>query len=180
MKLSGRLQVMACVAVMGALAGCTSAPTDDGVPGGPDESGATSAAAAEPTGEATAPPAPTCREPGAAIVERAKVAIAPHPGPVEAATLVRAATTQTGTWFVIGIDRAYAADDGTLSGGASRSLALTNAPSGVNFIPVAFGETDKPLATLWDQVSWTGSRLAAGERALRAAIDCLDAASEPE
>lgn len=105
----------------------------------------------------------------------ATTAIAPHPGPVRAATLVRAARTSTGTWYVVGIDRAYAADDGTLTGGASRSLALTNAPAGVNFIPLGDGVTGKPVATTWERVSWTGSRLAAGQRALRAALDCLDA-----
>ena len=91
---------------------------------------------------------------------------------------MRAAKTSTGTWFVIGIDRAYIMDDGTPTGGASRSLALTNAPVGVNFIPLGEGERHEPLAASWDRVSWTGSRLAAGQRALRKAVDCLDAAGD--
>jgi hypothetical protein len=106
----------------------------------------------------------------------AATAIAPHPGPVRAATLVRAARTSTGTWYVIGIDRAHVLDDGTPSGGASRALALTNAPVGRNFIPLVDGVTRKPVVASWDRVSWTGSRLAAGQRALQVAVGCLDAA----
>jgi hypothetical protein len=97
---------------------------------------------------------------------------------VRAATLVRAARTRTGTWYVIGIDRAYVTDDGTPTGGSSRSLALTNAPAGVNYIPLGEGETGRPFAASWDRVSWTGSRLAAGQRALRTAVGCLDATAD--
>ena len=86
---------------------------------------------------------------------------------------MRAAKSGTGTWYVVGIDRAYAMDDGTVTGGASRSVALTNAPDGVRFIPLGDGVTHKPFATSWDRVSWTGSRLAAGQRALLKAIACL-------
>lgn len=104
-------------------------------------------------------------------------AIAPHPGPLRASTLVRAAKTSTGTWYVVGVDRAHVLDNGTLSGRVSRSLALTNAPVGVNFIPLAEGVVHRPLHTSWDRVSWTGRRLAAGQRALRKAVRCLDVAA---
>jgi hypothetical protein len=174
MSLSGRLGALASVAVIGSLAACTSTSTSDGAPNEPDESASPSAATA-PSGEAADRPVLRCQDADTSIVEMAKAALAPHPGPVRAATVVRAAKTQTGTWFVVGIDRAYATDDGTLTGGASRSLALTNAPAGVNFIPLGDGVTGKPITTSWDRVKWTGSRLAAGKRALGMAVGCLDA-----
>ena len=171
---SGRLQALASLLTVGSLAACTSTPTSGGAPEQPSES-ASPSAATDPSGDATDPPVLKCQDPDATLVEMAATAIAAHPGPIRAATLVRAAKTRTGTWYVVGIDRAYAMDDGTLSGRASRSLALTNAPAGVNFIPLGNGVTDKPFATSWDRVSWTGSRLAAGQRALRKAVGCLDA-----
>lgn len=174
MSHSGRLQALASLLAVGSLAACTPTPTDGGAPEQPSES-ARPSAAPDPSGDATNPPVLECQDPDASFVAMAETAIAPHPGPVRAATLVRAAKTRTGTWYVVGIDRAYATDDGTLTGGASRSLALTNAPAGVNFIPLGDGVTDKPFATSWDRVSWTGSRLAAGQRALRKVVECLDA-----
>lgn len=162
---------------MGSLAACTGTPTGGGAPERHPEPPSPSAST-DPSSDATDLPVLECQDPDAALVEMAATAIAPHPGPIRAATVVRAAKTRTGTWYVVGIDRAYAMDDGTLSGDASRSLALTNAPAGVNFIPLGDGMTDKPFATSWDRVSWTGNRLAAGQRALRKAVGCLDATGD--
>lgn len=78
---------------------------------------------------------------------------------------------------MVGIDRAYVTDDGTPTGRTSRSIALTNAPAGANFIPLGEGDTQKPLDASWDQVSWSGRRLDAGKRALAKAVSCLDATS---
>jgi hypothetical protein len=177
MSHSGRLQVLASLLAVGGLAACTSASVEGGAPQQPAESTSPSAAS-DPSGDTTEPPVLQCQDPGASLLATAKAAIAPHPGPVRAATLVRAVKTGTGTWYVIGIDRAYVRDDGTPTGSASRSVALTNAPAGVNFIPLGEGVTHKPFATSWDRVWWTGSRLAAGERALRRAVGCLDAAAD--
>jgi hypothetical protein len=175
MRHSGRPQAVASLLALALLGSCTSRSTDVDTPQQPAESRRTAYAAAGQSGDKTVPPVLRCQDPPASLEVMAKTAIAPHPGPVRAATLVRAARTRTGTWYVIGIDRAYVMDNGTPTGGASRALALTNAPVGVNFIPLADGVTHKPLAVSWDRVSWTSSRLAAGQRALRKAVGCLDA-----
>jgi hypothetical protein len=47
-----------------------------------------------------------------------------------------------------------------------------------HIIPLGEGEAHKPLATSWQQVSWTGKRLSAGRRAVRKAIHCLEAAAD--
>jgi hypothetical protein len=172
---SGRLQVLAPLLAVGLLASCTSASTDSPAHQEPAESRVPAAAGTDRSGDDADPPVLRCQDPSASLEEMAATAIAPHRGPVRAATFVRAARTSTGTWYVIGIDRAHVRDDGTATGGSSRSLALTNAPVGSNFIPLADGMTDEPVLASWDRVSWTGSRLAAGRRALRTAVSCLDA-----
>lgn len=115
-----------------------------------------------------------CQDPTEALRKAAATAVARHPGPVIGATLVEAATTDTGTWFVVGLDRAYTRDNGSLSGGASRSFALTDAPSGATFIPLGEGTARKPVTTSWERVSWQGDDLTAGQQALQWAVGCLD------
>jgi hypothetical protein len=173
---SGRLQVLASLLAVGSLAACTSSSTDGAAPQQPARSSSPSAVSG-PSNVGTKPPVLRCQDPSASVEEMAMTAIAPHPGPLRASTLVRAATTSTGTWYVIGVDRAYVLDTGTLTGRASRSLALTNAPVGVSFIPLGDGLAHRPFETSWDRVSWTGRRLAAGQRALRRAVRCLDVAA---
>lgn len=168
--------MLASLLATGSVTACTSAPTDGGAPQQPV--GSASPSATSPSGDDTQPPVLRCQDPDASLVATAKAAIAPHPGPVRAATLVRAARTTTGTWYVIGIDRAYVRDDGTPTGQSSRSLALTNAPAGASYIPLGEGETGRPFTASWDRVSWTGSTLAAGQRALRTAVGCLDATAD--
>jgi hypothetical protein len=173
---SGRLQVVASLLAVGSLTACTFASTTGAAPQQPARSTSPSAVTA-PSSVEVKPPVLRCQDPSASVDEMAMTAIAPHPGPLRASTLVRAAKTSTGTWYVIGVDRAYVLDNGTLTGRASRSLALTNAPVGVNFIPLGDGVAHRPFDTSWDRVSWTGPRLAAGQRALRKAVRCLDVAA---
>ena len=130
MSHSGRLQAVASLLAVGLLVSCTSKSTDVDTPQQPAESPKVASAAAEQSGDETVPPVLRCQDPSALLEAMAKTAIAPHPGPVRAATLVRAAKTRTGTWYVIGIDRAYVMDNGTPTGAASRALALTNASVG--------------------------------------------------
>ena len=173
MSHSGWLRAIAPLLAVGTLAACSSTPTGGGAAEKSSEP-ARPSAATDPS-HARRPPVLTCQEPDTSVIAKAATAIAPHAGPVRAAILVRAARTDTGTWYVVGIDRDYVFDDGTPTGQTSRSLALTNAPAGVNFIPLGEGETDRPFETSWDRVSWTGNRLATGQRALREALGCLDA-----
>lgn len=173
---SGRM-ALACFAAAGSLTACTSTSTNGGAPRIPAESTSPSAGPEVSSGEANARVF-RCEDPDPSMLTMVKTAIAPHPGPVRGATIVRAAKTATGTWYVVGIDRAYAMDDGTATGGTSRSLALTNAPAGSNFIPLGDGDANKPVATSWERVSWTGGRLAAGQRALHKAVGCLDAVAD--
>jgi hypothetical protein len=111
------------------------------------------------------------------LLDWAGVSIASYPGPITASSLVYAASTDTGDWYVLAIDRDYARDDGTLAGGGSRSVALTNAvdPAGPRkLIPLSEGGTGKGRQVSWRHVSWTGDTLAAGKRAAQLAIQCLD------
>ncbi|HET7800791.1 MAG TPA: hypothetical protein VFL38_10240 [Humibacillus xanthopallidus] len=166
-----------------ALAGCTSSP------GSSDSSGAaTSTTAAAPaTSPASGPtndPAVTarvlaCGTAPKALVDQASQSIAAHPGAITATAYVFAATTDTGDWYVLGLDRDYVHDDGSPAGGASRSLALTNlsrrGTHGVAMIPLTVGLSERtPIS--WDRVSWTGDTLAAGQRAAKRAVECLDTA----
>jgi hypothetical protein len=108
-------------------------------------------------------------------VRRGSDVLAAHPGPITAATLVPAAKTDTGQWFVLGIDRAYATDDGALGGGSSRGLALTNAdPVHAVVIPLTHGPRRANQSVRWARVNWTGDVLALGKRAASQAFDCLD------
>jgi hypothetical protein len=113
------------------------------------------------------------------LLDWAGVSIASHPGPIKAASLVYAASTGTGDWYVLAVDRAYVLDDGTLTGDHSRDLALTNAldESGGarQMIPLSEGGMGKGWKVTWRDVNWTGDTLAAGERAAEKAIECLDA-----
>jgi hypothetical protein len=144
---------------------------------GTTDGGAT-AAAREPV----SPPTPlTCDTPPKELVERAAASIAAHPGPITATTYVFAATTDTGDWYVLGLDRTYVHDDGTPGLGAegdhSRSLALTNpartTDGSVAMIPLSAAVSEK-LPVSWERVSWTGDTLEAGRRAADKAIACLE------
>lgn len=110
------------------------------------------------------------------------MSLAAHPGAITATTYVFAATTDTGDWYVLGIDRKYVHDDGSPAmgpnGDHSRSLALTNqartTDGTVAMIPLSVDVSDRTPVT-WDLVSWTGDTLAAGQKAADRAITCLDA-----
>lgn len=144
---------------------------------------------ASPTGKqsgtssgATTDVARSCGMPSEALVDRAKVAIATHPGPVTATTLVFAAETPTGKWFVLGLDRAYVHDDGSLAGGASRNLALVRVdgqPGSATMIPVATDHHDGKAPPTpvedWSSVTWRGDLLDQGKAAVAKAVECLDA-----
>lgn len=140
----------------------------------------TQAATTAPTALPTTPPPPTvaCDKPSKALLDWAALSIAASPGPVTASAVVYAATTPTGRWYVIGIDRADVRDNGTLAGGYSRSLGLTDVVNrrGKNskLIPLG-GEVKGKLKVTWDHVSWDGATLAAGKAAVAQAIACLDA-----
>jgi hypothetical protein len=115
------------------------------------------------------------------VLARAREAIAPHPGPVRASAMVRAARTDTGQWYVVALDREYVLDDGSATGDGSRTLGLTNAINhpGASSQMILIGEggmRGNPSMT-WHNVAWRGDRLAAGERAAERAVECLDAAS---
>lgn len=161
------------------LAGCTAwASIDQPVPTTPVTTTATTTTTtANATGSTTTTPAPpatplACGTAPKPLVDRAGMSIAAHPGAITATTYVFAATTATGDWYVLGPDRAYVHDDGTLAlgpnGDHSRSLALTN-PAGaadgtVAMIPLSVDvSTRTPIS--WERVSWTGDTLAAGQRA---------------
>ncbi|GAA2481766.1 hypothetical protein GCM10009858_19380 [Terrabacter carboxydivorans] len=160
----------------GLLAGCTAGATT----APPDGPGPTPSTAAATPGD----PATTlaCDAAPKALVDRAAASIAAHPGTITASTYVFAATTATGDWYVLGVDRTYVHDDGTPASGPegdhSRSLALTNlAPKtgeNVAMIPLSVAVSDKTPVS-WELVSWTGDTLAAGRRAADRAMACLDA-----
>ena len=174
--------------VVGVLAGCTaSASIDQPAPTTPVTTATMTAPTTNATGSTTTAPAPpvtalACGTAPRALVDRAGASIAAHPGVITATTYVFAATTATGDWYVLGLDRTYVHDDGTPAlgpnGDRSRSLALTNparaTDGAVAMIPLSVDvSTRTPIS--WDRVSWTGDTLAAGERAAQRAIACLDA-----
>lgn len=134
------------------------------------------AAAQAPSG--SAPETLACETPSQDLIDWAGEAIASHPGPIRAATVVYAASTDTGDWYVVGVDREHVYDDGTLTGDVPRYLGLTNGvdspPGERRMIPISAGGEGKPWMVRWDYVSWTGDTLAAGERAAQLAIQCLD------
>ena len=176
----------AVATAVGALAGCTSSPGID-APGSPSGTGsatttrAGSTDATTSTGGTASPTAFSCGTPPSALVERAGMSIAAHPGQITATTYVFAATTDTGDWYVLGIDRSYVHDDGSPGAGPegdqSRSLALTNrartTDGAVAMIPLSVAVSER-LPVSWDRVSWTGDTLAAGKRAADRAIACLE------
>jgi len=178
--------------VVGVLAGCTaSASIDQPAPTTPVTTATMTApttnATGSTTGSTTTAPAPpatalACGTAPPALVDRAGASITAHPGVITATTYVFAATTATGDWYVLGLDRTYLHAAGTPAlgpnGDHSRSLALTNparaTDGAVAMIPLSVDvSTRTPIA--WDRVSWTGDTLAAGERAAQRAIACLDA-----
>lgn len=119
------------------------------------------------------------------MLDWAIAAIAAHPGPIRASSMVRAATADSGTWYVVAIDREYVLDDGTPTGDGSRTLALTNAidrpRSEANMIPLGdggVGAMGKPVEPSWRNTTWRGDPLRAGERAAKRAIACLDESGE--
>ena len=171
--------VFAVIAIIGVLGACSTS-TPDRASGempstatAPDARTAT-APAAVPAMAATTP---ACGTPPRALEDRASVGITSHPGAITATTYVFAATTDTGDWYVLGLDRDYVHDDGSPVGEHSRSLALTNparATDGeVAMIPLSLAVSAK-LPVSWERVSWTGETLAAGKRAAERAIACLD------
>jgi len=121
-----------------------------------------------------------CEEPSKALLDWASVSIVGETGPILRSALVHAATTPTGDWYVLAVDRESVYDDGTSAGTGSRALGLTNAVDGKaerdQMIPLGTGPMGKPLMASWRRVSWTGSTLAAGRAAAERAIACLDAA----
>ena len=171
-----RGRALGLVGAVALLAGCTNGP------GAAPPGSATAAArttSASPTPSATAL---ACGPAPKALVERAATSIAAHPGTITGTSYVFAATTATGDWYVLGLDRTYVHDDGSPGlgpeGDHSRSLALTN-PTRTNdgsvaMIPLSVAVSEK-LPVSWDRVSWTGETLAAGKRAAARAMACLDA-----
>lgn len=175
-------RMLALVAAVGGLAACSSTAPGLAQSGSPSQSAAVHApsapvAAVVPT---TAAATPTCGTPPPALVDRASMSIAAHPGAITATTYVFAATTDTGDWYVLGLDREYVHDDGSPVGERSRSLALTNSArttdGSVAMIPLSVAVSER-LPISWDAVSWTGDTLAAGKRAVDRAISCLDGRS---
>jgi hypothetical protein len=137
-------------------------------------------ASSTPTTSQT-PTSPPCGTPARPILDWAAEAVATHPGPIVASTMVRAATTDTGTWYVVGIHRAHVLDDGTLTGSGSRSFALTNAtgpraamPDGTKMIPIGASLWGQDVRFGWGRVSWRGETLDRGRRAAETAVACLD------
>lgn len=167
-----RLAVLLAVPVL--LGGCRSSDTSTTATHDEADRRVTSPSAAPS-------PALACGTPGKELAAWAEVGLAPHPGPVVGTTLVPAATTSTGTWSVLGIERRYVRDDGTQPGGASLDFALVNdaAEGRRQLIPIAAASTErgrKGLQEDWNDVDWGGETLASGKRALAFAVDCLDKA----
>ncbi|GAA1392283.1 hypothetical protein [Luteococcus peritonei] len=99
---------------------------------------ASSSSSPSAPGHVTYPARLSCTRPSEALLERAGVTIASHPGTWQGGALVEAATTNTGTWYVLAVDRGHQLDNGTATEGGSRSLALTNGPTGGGrLIPLA-------------------------------------------
>lgn len=155
--------------------------------------GAETDSAPKPRPEPTATSAPATEGPKAAqplscektwplLLKRAGNAIVGETGPFVGSTLVHAARTKTGDWYVLAVDRASVYDNGQQSGSGSRALGLTNATraqvDGSTMIPIGGGQLRGRVRMNWSRVSWTGDTLAAGKAAARRAIECLDAESD--
>jgi hypothetical protein len=143
-----------------------------------DRAGSASAPASPADSAATQEQSPTCESPSKRLLDWAGVSVASHPGPITSSALVFAATTDTGDWYVLALERGYVHDDGSPAEGSSRHLALTNAAgAGTNdphLIDVGSGSRRGEVVQDWGKVSWSGETLAAGRRAADLAIDCLD------
>lgn len=121
-----------------------------------------------------------CGEPPQHLIDGLGTSSDTRPGPVIGAVVVFAATTDTGDWYVLGVDRLHEDEaGGTTPGDGSRSLALTNAVNP----PVSGDPTVIPLGTAalgeqatasWERVTWTGETLQSGRAAAERAVDCLD------
>ncbi|MDH2414536.1 hypothetical protein [Nocardioides sp. CER19] len=151
-------------------AGCTGSSDDRPAAG----------ASAPPHAAVTTPPQPavTCEKPSKRLLRWAGVSVASQPGPITASALVHAAHTSSGDWYVLAVERAYVHDDGSLAGGTSRSLALTNAAgagtSDPHLIDIGFPSKDGGVEQDWHHVSWTGETLTSGRHAADVALGCLD------
>lgn len=167
--------------------GCTTSPSPTST-AQPRGAGAAEGSAQPVSPAAAHPRSPTtpevlaCSAPSQALLDWAGASSLGHPGPIRASSLVYAASTNTGDWYVLAIDREHVLDDGTLTGEVSRRLALTNAvkppPEEAKLIPISEGGSGKPWRVTWYNVSWTGDTLAAGDRAAQRAIQCLDTSQE--
>ena len=125
----------------------------------------------------------TCGEPPQNVLDWADVSIASFDGPVIGAVVVFAATTPTGDWYVLGIDKLYQTDAGeTEPGEGARLLGLTNAvnpaPGDRSMIDLGRFELGQPAHATWGSVSWTGETLQDGIAAAERAVECLDEIAE--
>lgn len=167
-----KLGIPVVVAALLVLAGCGAETSADPKPSPP----ATSPSAPD---RSPAPAAPlACEKPSKALLGRAADALAAYPGPIRAVTLVHAATTATGDWYVVALDREDAYDDGRPTGTGLRVLGLTDDLHGEGYphhiISLGQGRMGHRPTIVWGRVSWRGSTLAAGRRAAERAVECLD------
>jgi len=120
----------------------------------------------------------TCGKPSAGLLAWTVNALASYPGRFRAATVVRAATTETGDWYVVAADREGAYDNGEPTGSGERVLGLTNSlrgpGDGKHLIPLGVGRVGGKPTVTWHDVRWDGTTLAAGRRAVAKAVTCLD------
>lgn len=152
--------------------------------------GAETDSAPKPRPEPTATSAPateaaqplSCEKTWPVLLKRAGNAIVGETGPFVGSTLVHAARTKTGDWYVLAVDRASVYDNGQQSGSGSRALGLTNATrghvDGSTMIPIGGGQLRGRVRMDWSRVSWTSDTLAARKAAARRAIQCLEAESD--
>lgn len=104
--------------------------------------------------------------------------------PVIAAAVVYAATTATGDWYVVAIDRIPETTDGaTADGEGTRSLALTNIvnppPGEPQMIDLGRGAIGEMVPASWSSITWSGETLEAGNRAAARAQECLEEMATP-
>lgn len=126
----------------------------------------------------------TCGEPPVDVLDWAEISVASHPGPVTAAAVVYAATTATGDWYVLAVDRLFETDDGTtVEGEGTRSLGLTNTvnppPGEPLMVDLGHGAIGETVTPEWGSVTWTGDTLDAGDRAAARAQECLEEMTAP-
>ena len=145
----------------------------------PSDPASSSAVGDDAPHPAVDPAAPgTCERPPQPILEQALAAVASHPGPVTHAASVFAATTATGDWYVLAVERGYVHDDGSPAEGRSRSLALVNTAGAragdPQVVDIGLGGKSGDVSPDWHRVDWSGPTLEAGRRAARTAIACID------